>query len=106
MPRDVGLCSGIRVKFGLQTQNFGAAGCSSFVRLAQFGGEGLDLVLARCKLCSLGGELLGCGVGECVVFVLEIGVVFLEGIQGRAQGAEILVYFDLAATSPECRYRK
>jgi hypothetical protein len=64
VPRDVGLRSGIRVKLGLQTQNFGAAGRGSFVRLAQFGGEGLDLVLARRKLCSFRGKLLGRGVGE------------------------------------------
>jgi hypothetical protein len=49
---------------------------------------------------------LGRGVGECVVFVLEIGVVFLEGIQGRAQGANVLVYFYLVATSSKCTYRK
>ena len=46
-------------------------GRGSFVRLAQLSGEGLDLVHAH-------GEFLGRGVRECTIFVLEIGVVFLE----------------------------
>ena len=93
------------VKLGLQTQNFCAVGRGGFVRLVQLGREGLDLVLARGELCGLCGELLG-RVRECVVFVLEISVVLLEGIQRRAQGTDVLVYFYLVGTSPKCKYRK
>jgi hypothetical protein len=39
----------------------------------------------------LGSELLGCGVRERVVFVLEVGMALLEGAQRRAHGADILV---------------
>jgi len=106
VPRDVGLRIGMSIKLGLQTQDFGAVRCGGFVRLAQLGGEGVDLVLARGELYGLCGELLGGGVRDCVVFVLEIGVVLLEGVQRRAQGSDVLVYFCLVATSPKCTYRK
>jgi hypothetical protein len=94
------------VKLGLQTQNLGAVGRGGFVRLAQLGGEGFDLVLARSELCGLCAKLLGRGVRECVVFILEVGVVLLEGIQGRAQGADVLVYSYLVAASPERTYHE
>jgi len=35
------------VKLGFQTQNVGAVECGGFVRLAQLGDGGLDLVFAR-----------------------------------------------------------
>lgn len=106
MPRDVGLRGGVRVELGLQTQGFGAVRCGGFVRRAQLSGEGVDLVLARGELCGLCGERLGGGVRDCVVFVLEIGVVLLEGVQRRTQGADVPVCFCLVATSPQCAYRK
>jgi len=38
--------------------------------------------------------------------VLEIDVVLLEGIQHRAQGADVLVHFYLVAASPKCTISK
>jgi hypothetical protein len=45
------------------------------VRFVELGGEGFDVALARGEPCGLCGELLGCGVRECVVFVLEVDMV-------------------------------
>ena len=87
---------GMRVKLRSQTQNFGAVGRGGFVRI---GGEGLDLVLAHGELYGFCGGLLGRGVRVCVIFVLETDVVLLEGIQRRAQGADVLVHVYLVATS-------
>jgi len=66
----------MRVELRLQTQNFGAVGRGGFVRI---GGEGLDLVLAHGELYGLCSGLLGRGVRECVIFVLETNVVLLGG---------------------------
>ena len=100
MSREVGLRGRLGVEGGLQAQGFGAVGCGRFVRRVQLRGEGLDLALAGGELCGLHGELLSCGVRERVVFVFEIGVVFLEGVQCRAEGADVLFCFYLAAGLP------
>jgi hypothetical protein len=48
----------------------------------QLNSEEIDLALAHGELCSLCSELLGYGVEEWVIFVLEVGMVLLYLARG------------------------
>ena len=77
MSRGVCLRGVVGIEGGLWAQNFGVVRRGSFVRFVRLGGEGFDLMLARGELRGLCGELLECGVRECVAFVLEVGIMVL-----------------------------